>query len=220
MCVAHIGSHLFDLFGAFQVEMLIFFQRGLYFALFTKLNSMIDLPRIATLCSLNLNANTLHLFCSHKDCEKWMLLKLFKLRRCKRFWDISYVYANIHRTKPATTSGGNNNNSNKNHKITLYSRRKKIYKRFQLQNNFGKQYMWTKQQSRWYETFSCLLFFRVFMVTVLVPCIASTLYCSWLCKMVSCFGCMLMTKMMINRVLAVFVFVCFAHMLRRLVDET
>lgn len=59
MCVARIESHiahLFDLFGPLQVEMLIFSKEDCNFTLFTKLNNMIDLPRIATLGSLILNA--------------------------------------------------------------------------------------------------------------------------------------------------------------------
>lgn len=80
---------------------------------------------------------------------------------------------------------------------------------------------WTKQQSRWYETFSW--FSRIYGDGEMVPvrwCFAS--HCSQLYKMFcGCFGyvhtytCVLTVTMTINRlVVVVLVFVCFAHMLR------
>lgn len=108
MCVARIESHLFDLFGALQVEMLIFFwcvcsKEDCNFTLFTKLNSMIDLSRIATLGSLILNAMHFVSFvyfakaCGEKRLnaiEVWAVC-----RYVRDFETFRFICANIHRGK-------------------------------------------------------------------------------------------------------------------------
>lgn len=132
MCVARIESHLFDLFGPLQVEMLIFFclsKEDCNFTLFTKLNSMIDLPRIVSLGLLILNAMHSNSFVhSTKDCgeKRRNTIEAQAMYRCKRFRDISFYMCEHTSQRNRCKRSSRNNNSNKITKNFIHAARKKF----------------------------------------------------------------------------------------------
>lgn len=166
-CVSHASNRTCLIcLGALQVEMLIFFlcsKEDCNFTLFTKLNSMIDLPRIATLGSLILNA--MHSpslsFTSPKSTAErdWVHSKFGPCVDVRDFETFRFICANIHRgVKNLRVSALAETTiaiKSQNHTLFMQQNNKKNYMRdFSCQVISRKQYMWTKQQSRWYETFS------------------------------------------------------------------